>query len=257
MIARWRTGRCVQEDIAGLTHTREGLRGFLQQQDAASSSSEPFGGRTRADTFTFHNGPGRGAVWQDHERGVLWLCCTSDHHDPGYAHGHALVDTDRLYPDLDPGHLAGVGATIPWGECADEDRLESLRFTGQAVHALASVTRPTDGGVSFDDGVGLIRLGVSEDVWTMTIRRTLVYPDRAIDRDRWLSTIELEQVFAELTGLDPDEAEFWAPPYDAHHINIHFLGGTLAPRNGSAAASTPSCAEATITLCGPASVLRR
>lgn len=230
MIARSPTGRCAQEDLPELRQTRDGIHHFLEQQHPAWSGIETFAGSTRADTFTFHNGQGRGAVWQDHRRGVLWLCCASDHHDAGYAHGHDLAAAERLYPELDVGYLDGVSATVPWGECRDEDRLEALRFTGAAVSVFGAEVNPSNDSPVFDDGFGWMRLSVEDDVWTITIRRTLVYSDEALARDRWLSDHKLERVFVELTGQDADEAEFWAPPYDVHHINIHFLGGAVAPQ---------------------------
>jgi len=229
VIARWPTGRCVQDDLPELRQTRDGLRGFLEQQHPAWSGHEQFAGATRPDTFTFHNGHGRGAVWRDDLRRVLWLCSASDQHDGGYNHARALAGDGRLYPQLDAAYdIDGRCATVPWGACPDEDVLEALRFTGGAVETLGGLTGPDQEPAEFDNGIGWIRLSAEADVWTMTIRRNLVYPDGG-PRSRWLANAELERVFTELTGQDPDDAHFWAPPHDAFHINIHFVGGLLRP----------------------------
>ena len=227
MIARWPTGRCIQEDLPELRQTRDRLRGFLEQQQPAWSGTEPFAGATRPNTFTFHNGDGRGAVWRDDRRGVLWLCSTSDHHDAGYAHAHDLARDGQLYPNLDNAYLDGRSATVPWGACPDEDTLEGLRFTGGAANMLGRLEGPDQPPVAFDNGIGWLRLGAQDGLWRMTIRRNLVYVDEACDRDRWLSTPELERVFVELTGQDADEADLWVPPHDQFHINIDFIGGPL------------------------------
>jgi hypothetical protein len=230
VIARWPTGRCVQEDLPELHQTRGGLRGFLEQQHPTSSSAEPFDGATRPDTFTFHSGNGRGVVWRDDRRGVLWLCSVGDRHDPAYDHARALASDGRLYPQLDAAYdVDGRCATVPWGECPDEDLLEALRFTGGATETFGRLRGPDQDPAEFDNGIGWIRLGAEADVWTMTIRRNLVYPDPASPRTRWLTNAELERVFVELTGQDPQDAQFWAPPHDAFHINIHFIGSPLRP----------------------------
>lgn len=230
MIARWPTGRCAEDDLPGLRQTRDGLRGVLEQQHPAWSGTEPFAGATRPNTFTFHNGNGRGAVWRDDRRGMLWLCSASDQHDGGYAHASRLANDGHLYPRLDEGYNDdGRCATVPWGDCADEDLLEALRFTGGAAELFGQLAGPDHPPVAFDNGIGWIRLSADADVWTMTIRQTLVYPDDADARDRRLSIDELERVFAELTDEDPDDAEFWAPPYDGFHINIRFLGRPVTP----------------------------
>lgn len=232
MIARWPTGRCIRDDVPGLHQTREGLRGVLEQQHPAWSGTEPFAGATRPNTFTFHNGDGRGAVWRDDLRGVLWLCSASDHHDGGYAHAHTLADNGELYPELDDDYDAdGRCATIPWGECSDEDLLEALRFTGDAVETLGRLSGPNQEPVAFDNGIGWIRVSAQDEIWQMTIRRTLVYVDAACERDRWLSIPELERVFVELTGQDVEEADLWVPPHDQFHINIEFVGGPLRPED--------------------------
>ncbi len=230
MIARWPTGRCVQDDLPELRQTRAGLRGFLEQQHPAWSGTEPFDGATRADTFTFHNGNGRGAVWRDDRRGVLWLCSASDRHDEGYDRARALASDRRLYPQLDQAYdVDGRCATVPWGECPDEDLLEALRFTGGSSETLGHLAGADQDPTEFDNGIGWIRLSAEADVWTMAIRRNLVYPDAASPRSRWLTNTELERVFVELTGQNPDDAHFWAPPHNAFHINIHFIGGPLSP----------------------------
>ena len=231
MIARWPTGRCVEDDLPGLRQTRAGIRGFLEQQQPAWSGHEQFAGATRPDTFTFHNGDGRGAVWRDDRRGVLWLCSTSDHHDAGYEHARALVGDSRLYPQLDDAYLDGHSATVPWGQCPDEDTLEALRFTGGASQVLGRLTGPDQAPTAFDNGIGWIRLSAQDDIWRMTIRRNLAYADEACERDRWLSVAELERVFVELTGQDVEEADLWAPPHDQFHINIDFIGGPLRPED--------------------------
>jgi hypothetical protein len=231
VIARWPTGRCVEDDLPGLRQTRDSLRGFLQQQQPAWSGTEPFAGGTRPNTFTFHNGDGRGAVWRDDRRGMLWLCSASDHHDAGYEHAHALVEDGQLYPQLDGAYLDGHSATVPWGECPDDDRLEALRFTGSAAQTFGGLTGPNQATATFDNGIGWIRLSAQDEIWRMTIRRNLVYVDEACERDRWLSTAELERVFVELTGQDVEEADLWAPPHDQFHINIDFIGGPLRPQD--------------------------
>ena len=247
MIARWPTGRCLQEDVPGLTQTGHIVRGFLAEQDPTPSGDEPFEGRTRPDTFTFHAREGRGAVWQDHTRAVLWLCCTDDRHDRGYAHGHDLAADGRLYPDLAADFVDGVAAA-PWGAHLDDDRLESLRFSDAALTAFAGGTT-LDSPCDFVSAVGFIRLGIDEEgIWTLTVRRTLVYPDAAAHRARFLRDEELEALFAELTGQAPDDAEFWAPPHEHLFINIHFLGGPLTPtrwleeRIAAAFDGQPECA---------------
>ena len=228
MIARWPTGRCLHEDVPGLTQTGHIVRGFLAQQDTTPSSDELFEGRTRPDTFTFHAREGRGAVWQDHTRGVLWLCCIHDQHDPGYAHGHDLADEGRLYPELAAAFVDGV-AVAPWGAHLDDDRLESLRFSDAAITSFAEGTPPGSPS-ELASAVGFLRLSVDEDgIWTLTVRRTLVYPDAAALRTRYLRDEEIEALFTDLTGQPPDEAEFWAPPQKHPFINILFLCGPLTP----------------------------
>jgi len=57
-------------------------------------------------------------------------------------------------PLLDPAYVAGIGATVAWGERRDEDRLESLRFTGSAAEAFSRVQPSHPEPVTLD-GIGL------------------------------------------------------------------------------------------------------
>jgi len=228
LIGRWVTQRCRDEDVPRSPRVRPGLARLLEEQYPRPSLTEPWAGRTRADTWTWHHGDGRGVTWLDRDRDVLWLLCFADEHDGGYDLGHALVSSrpadDRLYPRLDPTFTA-EGATAAWGEFADEDVIEWVRFIHGAAEFFDQRQSDLTEGQPLDwRQAGLIRLAPDEEFLTMTIGRRLVYPDGAKDRDRYLSSGELEDVFLQLVGdLDEGLWEAHVPPYAHDHVNFLFV----------------------------------
>ncbi len=186
--------------------------GFWKSNTRNRLSLTRGGGRTRADTWTWHHGRGRGIVWRDREREILWLLCFADQHDGGYDLGHALVSEDpardELYPKLDPEYPTFGFSTAPWGEHQDEDALEWTRFVAGAAEFFDDRKPELDAGAQVDwEACGLIRVAEAESLIKMTIRRQLVYSTEAADRDRYLSDLEIEDLFLQLTN-DLDK-ELW------------------------------------------------
>jgi hypothetical protein len=233
LIARWLTQRCRDDDVPKANQVRPGLARLLEEQYPASPLTEVFNGRTRADTWTWHHGRGRGVVWLDRDRQVLWLLCFADEHDGGYDLGHYLVDEDpdrdRLYPKLDPSYVGT--STAPWGDYPDDDALEWIRF----VHGAAEFFRDRSDRIAAGQTeewkrAGFIRLAGDGEFLTMTVGNRLIYDDRASDRDRKLSNREVEEIFLQLTG-DLDE-ELWqahVPPYLTGAVNFLFVPPQATP----------------------------
>jgi hypothetical protein len=233
LIARWLTQRCRDDDVPQATQVRPGLGNFLGQQYPTPSMAEVFQGATRADTWTWHHGRGRGVQWLDRTRDTLWLLCFADEHDGGYALGHALADPDpdrdRLYPKLDPTYAAGT-ATAPWGDYPDDDALEWARFLHGAAELFRVRAAAVDSGGTEWKKAGLIRLVREDDLMKMTIGTRLIYDDHASDRDRQLSNAEVEDVFLQLTGdLDQELWQAHVPPRLRGAINFLFLPPQATP----------------------------
>lgn len=229
MIARWLTQRCRDEDVPRAPRVRPGLARLLEEQYSRSPLTDTWAGRTRADTWTWHHGDGRGVVWRDRDRDVLWLLCFADEHDGGYELGHALVNPDsahdRLYPKLDPTYAAEGGPTAAWGEFVDEDALEWIRFVHGAAEFFDDRHSELDGGEVLEwRAAGVIQLAQGDGLLRLTIGTRLVYADNATDRDRYLKPGEVEDIFLQLVG-DLDD-EFWeahVPPYAHGYVNYLFV----------------------------------
>ena len=237
MIARWLTQRCRDEDVARAVRVRPGLARLLEEQYSSSPLTDAWAGRTRADTWTWHHGDGRGVVWRDRNRDILWLLCFADEHDGGYELGHALVDADpardRLYPKLDPTYAASGGPTAAWEEFVDEDALEWLRFIHGAAEFFDDRQSDLDAGEPLEwRAAGVIALALEDDLMKLTVGTRLVYADEASDRDRYLRPGEIEDVFLQLVGdLDEDFWEAHVPPYAHGYVNYLFV----PPRPGAGA----------------------
>jgi hypothetical protein len=229
LIARWLTQRCRDEDVPRASRVRPGLARFLEEQYSRSPLTDPWAGRQRADTWTWHHGDGRGVVWRDRDRDVLWLLCFADEHDGGYELGHTLVSAhpgeDRLYPKLDPTHAAAGGPTAAWEEFLDEDIIEWIRFIHGAAEFFDDRQSDLDGGELVEwRAAGVIGLAQDEDFLRMTIGTRLVYPDNAIDRDRYLRPGEVEDLFLQLVGdLEDDLWEAHVPPYGHGYVGYLFV----------------------------------
>lgn len=202
---------------------RGGLERLLEEQYSQSPREELFEGRTRPDTFTWHNGEHRGVVWSDKTRDMLWLLCFADGHDAGYDLGHELADEDpdrdRLYPKLDPDFDGGESAAA-WGEFADEDMLEWIRFIAGAASVFEPSREGERGPFEFGQPVGWLQLVQDDGLLTLTVRRQLLY--ESPDRDRYLNDEEMLDLVAQLAG-DPDEdlIEAHVPPYQHGFVNFH------------------------------------
>jgi hypothetical protein len=229
LIARWLTERCRDEDVPRAPRVRPGLARFLEEQHSSSSLTDTWAGRARADTWTWHHGDGRGVVWRDRDRDVLWLLCFADEHDGGYELGHALVNPDpahdRLYPRLDPTYAAEGGPTSAWAEFVDDDALEWARFIYGAAGFFDDRHAELDAGDVVEWRVaGVIALTQDDDFLRITIGTRLVYADNATDRDRYLKPGEVEDLFLQLVG--DLGAEFWeahVPPYAHGYVNYLFV----------------------------------
>jgi hypothetical protein len=242
------TRRCRDEDLPELTHTKGIVTRFLKDQEPKSSGTESFDAREdgasqalraarRAalcgDTMTFHAGDGRGVRWEDKEREVLWLCCTSDEHDGGYAHAIALLDAGTLYPVLDPAYSEGV-ACSKWGEHKDEDVLEWGRIVSGIVDAIDTREADLAAGETVDfHHAGRLFAQIKRDadgITSLRLRRVLTYPS-ATGRDRKLTVAELDDILAQLTDDKLAEEDYmWADwPYDAFWAEVAFDGKVVTP----------------------------
>ena len=226
-------GPCRDEDVPQAPQVRPGLAGLLREQYPASPMVEVFAGGTRPDTWTWHHGRGRGVVWLDRSRDVLWLLCFADEHDGGYALGHRLVDPDpdldRLYPELDP-TFTGVSAAAPWGDYPDDDALEWARFIHGAAEFFRDRSEMVDAGVVEWKLACFVRLVRDDDFLKMIIGTRLIYDDEAVDRDRWLSNAEVQEIFLQLTGdLDEELWEAHVPPYMHGAVGFLFVPPQVTP----------------------------
>jgi hypothetical protein len=237
LFGRWATRRCRDEDLPKLSQTKLIVKNDLADQAPQSSGTEQFAlgeaGR-RAGTYTYHAGNGRGVRWEDATRGVLWLCCTSEQHDGGYAHGHALLNAGKLYPTLDPAYAGNGCATVAWGTCPDEDTLEWGRIILGLIEAVESQRSAFEAGaaITFNHlGHSLAELSLEDGMTTLRIRRNLVYPDAAVGRDRFFEDEETLDLLHQLTGdtLVEEAYEIETFPYDRYWLTIYFYGEIVTP----------------------------
>lgn len=245
MFCRWLTRRCREGDLPSVKQTKSQVKGFLVVQERKSSGTEQFNGRppnargptsphseARADSYTFHAGNGRGVRWEDKTRGVLWLCCCSDQHDAGYQHAIDLLDTNNLYPELDPNFdLADGAATTAWGDCVDEDTIEFCRLTYELIETIQSNMQVLDAGKTIVHqhlGRRFAEVTRSEDLTTLRLSRQFAYA-QASTRNRFLTDAEAEDIFAQITGdtLTERDYEWEIHPYDAYWITVHFYGDVI------------------------------
>lgn len=183
----------------------------------------------RADTYTFHAGDGRGVRWEDATRGVLWLCCTSDQHDGGYAHAIDLLKGGHLYPQLDSAYADG-SAAAKWGEFPDEDSLEWGRLVFGLIERVEDAEADLAAGECIRyEHVGRLFAELSREydgLTTLRMRRSLVYRDDAMARDRHVKHAEILDLLHQLTGdaLTEQDYEIETYPYDEYWVKIHFYG---------------------------------
>lgn len=209
---------------------------FLSQQGQHSSGTEPFENAERPDVFTFHFGKGRGVSWEDKRRRLLWLCAFDDVHDRGYEHAEQLQANGRLYPELEHNpSAADECALAPWGSHIDEDVREWARaiYGALATWEINASRLAAGEVVSYPSPLHLELSKSADEIWTLTIRRSLAYLNReAEQRQRWLTNGELSDLFRQLAGQpDEDDYEFENPPHPQAYMfaQVHFLNGVITP----------------------------